>query len=170
LLRDPPAIFEVEGSGRRLVALLNGEAAPRDVPLAPELSAPGCHRYELWRDTPLPAGATTIRIARHGAAAVLQTPRRAEPAVIGTSLHLMSLVDGRVEDRFDPDSAELVVRGRDLARTRGSLWLAVPPGLSLDRGAMPREVAPATRWAEGLRLVVRAAPPWEIRLRFRRDG
>jgi hypothetical protein len=82
----------------------------------------------------------------------------------------MALIDGRLEDSFDPHNAELVIRGRDMARDHGSLWIAIPGDLELDRAALPREVTEATAWPGGVRLMLRAAPPWEIRLRFRPRG
>lgn len=167
LERDPPALYQVEGGGRRLCGVFRWEDEDGEAALPAALCDAGFYKYEFWRDAALPAGARSIRIARHGVAAVLATPRGEVPAVIGSSLHLMALVDGRIEGRFEAERGELVIRGRDLAREHGSLWVAVPAGWELDRGELPAEVSEAARWAEGMRLMLRAKAPWEVRLRFR---
>lgn len=176
LERDAPALYEVEqatqaeGGGRRLCAVFRWEDEDGEAALPAALCEGGRYLYEFWRDAALPAGARSVGIARHGVAAVLATPRGEEPAVIGSSLHLMALVDGRIAGRFEAERGELVVRGRELAREHGSLWVAMPAGWELDRGALPAEVSEATRWAEGVRVVMRAKAPWELRLRFRERG
>jgi len=170
MLRDPPTIYRAEGQARKLVGLVNWGDTAREMSLPADLAATGWHRHDFWRDALLPDDREGVRVERHGAAAVLATPRRHEPAVIGSSLHLMALIDGRLEDSFDPHNAELVIRGRDMARDHGSLWIAIPGDLELDRAALPREVTEATAWPGGVRLMLRAAPPWEIRLRFRPRG
>jgi hypothetical protein len=102
--------------------------------------------------------------------------------VVGTTLHLTALVDGRITSSYDPATRQLVIEGQGLARRRGELWLALPEGFTAapeqarqgltgqQQGLTAQEaqdVAPSlikrvTRWEQGLILEVKVEGAWRL--------
>jgi hypothetical protein len=103
------------------------------------------------------------------------------PAVVGTTLHLTALVDGRLTSTYDPATHQLVITGQALARRTGALWLALPEGFTAapehaqqaQLGQQAQDARPArdprdsiikriTRWEDGLILEVKVEGAWRL--------
>ncbi len=178
-----PTRFELHGASRRLTAYINWNESPvRAWPDsdndADSDSGPGITevtRFDVWGEQVLEEPA--VEIDAHGVCAVLETPRSSEPHLVGTNLHLTALVDGRVRESFDRAAGILRIQARDIARSSGQIWLRLPPGFHLGRGADAadehRELVTSIRpvgpnvWVIG----VQAQAPWELQLAIeQRDG
>ena len=151
-----PETFVLAGGERRLLALINPTSTPRrripDVDPAREFC------FDFWAERVLRDPPCTV--PAHGVRSLLVTPRTAEPALVGTTLHLTALVDGRIASRYDRAAGQLVITGQLLARRRGELWIALPEGFqAVTDHPMIRRV---TRWAEGLVVEVKAEADWRL--------
>jgi alpha-galactosidase len=156
-----PRRFLLEGPRRRLVAHLNWEDSPAPLEL-PEHPAP--HRFDFWKEEVLraPRG----EVPAHGVRALLETPPAPHPVLVGTTLHLAALVDGRIDDTFEPASGVLRLTAREIARRQGTLWIAVPECFELDRQALPPQAGRIEAWEHGITLGVELSAPWALELRF----
>jgi alpha-galactosidase len=184
--RELPETFVLAQGERRLLALVNPTSTPRrripDVDPRRELC------FDFWAERVLADPPCTV--PAHGVRALLITPRAAEPAVVGTTLHLTALVDGRITSSYDPATCQLVIAGHKLARRRGELWLALPEGFTAapERAWQAREAADSrkspdsrdslhswdprdsgepmikrvTRWEHGLILEVKVEGAWRL--------
>jgi alpha-galactosidase len=154
--RELPETFVLAGGERRLLALVNPTSTPRrripDVDPAREVC------FDFWAERVLRDPPCTV--PAHGVRSLLVTPRTPEPALVGTTLHLTALVDGRIASRYDRAAGQLVITGQLLARRRGELWIALPEGFTaVTDDPMIRRV---TRWAEGLVIEVKTEADWRL--------
>jgi alpha-galactosidase len=154
--RELPETFVLAAGERRLLALVNPHSTPRrripDVDPRREIC------FDFWAERVLVDPPSTV--PAHGVRALLVTPRASEPAVVGTTLHLTALVDGRITARYDAVARALVITGQGLARRRGELWIALPEGFT----AAPADpmIKRVTRWEHGLVLEVRVEGAWRL--------
>lgn len=163
----PPRLFEVKGKGRRALGILNWDPFERNENISLGIET-GAWLYEFWRDQPVLEGKTSLPIPAHGCAVCIETPASPLPTLIGSSIHLMALLDGRIDGQFDEKSGELLIEGRGVSRRRGSLWIAVPPEFIFEGRELPGGVVDARLWEAGLRLWVEGESPWTIRMKFNR--
>jgi len=156
-----PRRFVLEGPRRRLEAHLHWGEKPTPLHL-PQASR--VHRFDFWREEWLhgPEG----DIPPHGVRAVLETPHAEHPVLVGTTLHLVAPVDGRLEDTFEPATGVLRLSARDIARRQGRLWLAVPEALRLDRQSLPAGLSLVEETPHGVTLSVDMPVPWTMELHF----
>ncbi len=166
LLADAwPNDVRLDGADRRLVALVNWADRPetRAVPRAPDETV-----FDFWAERI--EVCDRIEIARHGVRALVCTPRCPVPHVVGTTLHLVAPIDGRFRDAFE--AGALVLRGQRMARTRGRVWIRVPPGFTV--GKFPPGVRDAGAWGQGILVdlepAVREDGSWELRIPFSQGG
>lgn len=173
--RELPETFVLAQGERRLLALINPTGTPRrripDVDPARELC------FDFWAERVLADPPCTV--PAHGVRALLVTPRTDAPALVGTTLHLTALVDGRITSSYDPVTHELVIEGRGLARRLGELWLTLPEGFTAEPRLAPDQPDPAapdrdaretghatvkrvTRWEQGEILEVKVEGAWRL--------
>lgn len=175
--RELPETFVLTRGERRLLALINPTGTPRRRILDVDPARERC--FDFWAERVLADPPCTV--PAHGVRALLITPRTAEPAVVGTTLHLTALVDGRITSTYDPATQQLVIAGQALARRRGALWLALPEGFTAapehaqqaqqgqdspdpraSRDARDSMIKRITRWEEGLILEVKVEGAWRL--------
>lgn len=160
--REFPETFVLEGGERRLLALINPTSTPRRRLLDVDLSGHVC--FDFWAEQVLTEPGHTV--PAHGVRALLLTARSDEPTLVGTSLHLTALVDGRLSASYDPAAGELVIRGGALARRRGTLWIALPEGFTVEPDdPMVKRV---TAWEDGVIIDVQTRSTWTLRVPCRR--
>jgi alpha-galactosidase len=169
--RELPETFVLAQGERRLLALVNPTSTPRR--RIPDVDPMREVCFDFWAERVLVDPPCTV--PAHGVRALLVTPRSAEPAVVGTTLHLTALVDGRINASYDPATRQLVIEGQGLARRRGELWLALPEGFT----AAPQQAWQAqqgpdspdsgtsmikrvTRWEQGLILEIKVEGAWRL--------
>lgn len=156
--RDFPETFVLEAGERRLLALINPTSTPRRRLLDVDLSGHVC--FDFWAEQVLTEPGHTV--PAHGVRALLLTPRSEQPSLVGTSLHLTALVDGRLWASYDPAAGELVIHGVDLARRRGTMWIALPEGFTIEADdPMVRRV---TAWEGGVIIDVQTQGSWSLRI------
>ncbi|WP_428267238.1 glycoside hydrolase family 36 protein [Haliangium sp.] len=126
MARDLPESFELRGPRGRVVALINAQDQERR--LVAEVDPGHEHIFDFWRGRVLDDATHTV--PAHGVRALVVTPRTGEPTLIGTSLHLTAVVDGLIRAHYDPERGLLELAGQGLARRRGRLWIALPPGVN----------------------------------------
>jgi alpha-galactosidase len=166
-----PRTYRLVGEQRRLEALVNWEttAVRREVPRGDDVETGWGFWAERVVDSP------EVEVPRHGVRALLFTPMRPVPHLVGTTLHLVALVDGRIAEDFDEAAGLLVVRGPRLARKEGSVWVRVPEGWKLEATQLDETVSVADRWSGGVVLSVALRPGddggWQVEVPFARgDG
>jgi alpha-galactosidase len=151
-----PETFVLAEGPRRLLALVNPTSTPRR--RIPDADPAREFCFDFWAERVLRDPPCTV--PAHGVRALLVTPRAPEPTLVGTTLHLTALVDGRIAARYDRARGELVITGQLLARRRGELWIALPEGVTaVTDHPMIRRV---TRWDEGLVVEVKTESDWHL--------
>jgi alpha-galactosidase len=179
--RELPETFVLSQGERRLLALVNPTSTPRR--RIPDVDPMREFCFDFWAERVLADPPCTV--PAHGVRALLVTPRAAEPAVVGTTLHLTALVDGRITSSYDPATRQLVIEGQGLARRRGELWIALPEGFTAapeqarQQGQTAQDVQKAqeardlrepgpslirrvTHWEQGLILEVKVEGAWRL--------
>jgi alpha-galactosidase len=154
----------VEGAGgRRLVLQINWSGRRVQRPL-PECAGQGTW-YDFWRarevDQPGPIDA-------HGVRALVFVPETSAPRIIGDSLHLLALVDGRLSaERGDTG---LSIRCEGLARGDGALLLSLPRGVEVVEGALPPGFRLLSQAGQRASISVSCPSPWRAEIPLRRAG
>jgi len=168
---EAPRTYRLVGEGRRLEALVNWETGTvlREVPRGDAEET----AWDFWDQCVVVA--TEVDVPRHGVRALLFTPMRSDPHLVGTTLHLVALADGRITEDFDAATGRLVVGGPRLACGEGSFWVRVPEGWKLEHSGLDEAVSVVDRWADGVVLSVTLRPGdddgWQVEVPFARgDG
>lgn len=164
-----PRTFELEGEGRRLVAWVNEAATVQTRSLGEE--AEDQLVFDFWKGRLLQVDPVqqALGVPSHGTVALLLTPRPREPTLVGTTLHLTALLDGRIRDRYDAARQVLLVEGEGTARGRGELWVAWTGEGRVHEEDLPPEVVDVWVHRLGVVLEVDMPPgePFSLEIPFR---
>ncbi len=189
-LNSPPETYSLAGAdSRRLYALINWSEKPcrRSLPVrslrssqaTSSRSAPQTERtdgalefpdspvyFDFWKERIIEQN--KVEIERHGVRAILETASSSVPGIAGATFHLTALVDGRIETFFDHDSDSLTVKGRELSRETGRLWIIVPDRFDFYRCLPKPQDLRVESDGRILILTHRAETPWTITIFFKR--
>ncbi|MBW1710133.1 MAG: alpha-galactosidase [Deltaproteobacteria bacterium] len=162
-----PGTFQIEYENRRVLALLNWSNKEKVINLD---EIPGLMEsvlFNFWQREVHRTG--EIKLSPHSTAALIVSPSLDIPAVVGTSLHLAALVDGRIKAEYDDATKLLIITGRDLSRRTGKLWIKVPPGLKVHQNTLDDKTVEINSWEDGLCLSLDTPAPWTAQLRFQSE-